>query len=36
MNDAKIKVSAPVMSKQLLVQMTYQHMENFTQSFSLV
>lgn len=36
MNDAKIKVSAPVMSKQPLFQLTYQHMENFPQSFSLV
>ncbi len=29
MNDAKIKVSAPVMSKQPLFQLTYQHKENF-------
>lgn len=35
MNDGKIKVSAPAMSKHPLMQLTYQHMENFPQSFFL-
>lgn len=29
MNDGKIKVSAPAMSKHPLMQLTYQHMESF-------
>lgn len=33
MNDAKIKVSAPVMSKQPLFQLTYQHMETSHKAF---